>query len=85
MFGARRANSGALRVPNETVSGFRAIRRGLRDSAGMATANDPDNRGLWSLWTLLQRLLGMLERGESLSEPAQFEDTVPVARPAGDE
>ena len=37
---------------------------------------------MWSLWTLLQRLRDMLDRDELLSEPAEFADTVPVARPS---
>ena len=51
----------------------------------MATDADPDNRSMWSLWELLQRLLGMLERGESLSGPAPWQDTAPMSRPVGDE
>jgi hypothetical protein len=49
----------------------------------MATYADPDASSLWSLWTLLQRLLGMLERGESVA-PTAWEETAPMARPAED-
>lgn len=43
--------------------------------------DDPDNRSLWSLWTLLQRLRDMLDRDQSLSGPSEWVDTAPYTRP----